>query len=52
MDKQKQKMNPSQREHVPHLQVRSGLSARADLQNCLQHLAYWSKQSNHMCAGK
>jgi len=51
MDKQNQKTNTTQRDYVPQLQVRSGLSAGGDLQGCLQKLQYWRNQYNQMCGG-
>lgn len=51
MDKQNQKKKTTQKDRVPQLQIRSGLSAGGDLPGCLEKLQYWRNRYQQMCGG-
>jgi hypothetical protein len=53
MDKQKilTKAERSTAQPAPQLQVRSGISAGASVESCMQDLAYWQNSYYNKCGG-
>lgn len=53
MDMQKGEKNTERRpaQPAPQFQVRSGISAGASVESCLQDLYYWQKEYYQNCGG-